>query len=88
MNRNYPCNWYQDNGTITSGALTIDGNIQIWEGGKYILGGKPYLFRDTFVFCPDLTGATEKAEISEDGKIWMPFWDGKYVKATPAPRTR
>jgi hypothetical protein len=88
-NRNYPCYWFQDNGTVTSGAVTVNGNTQIFEGGKYILGGKPYMFRDTFLFSPDLMGVTEKAEISaDDGKTWMPFWDGKYVKAAQAPKTK
>jgi hypothetical protein len=31
---------------------------------------------------------TEKAEISVDGRTWVPFWDGKYTKATPAPKTK
>jgi hypothetical protein len=88
VNRNYPCNWYQDNGTITSGALTIVGNTQTWEGGKYILGGTPYLFRDTFVFSPDLMSVTETAEISADGRTWMTFWDGRYTKTAPASKTR
>ena len=88
VNKNYPCNWYQDNGTVTTGAMTIKGDTQIWEGGKYILGGKPYYFRDTFVFSPDLMSVTEKAEISADGKTWMPFWDGKYTKATLALKTK
>jgi hypothetical protein len=88
VNKNYPCSWYQDNGTITSGALTILGNIQTWEGGKYLLGGTPYLFRDTFVFSPDGLSVTEKAEVSADGKTWMTFWDGKYAKTTSDPRSK
>jgi hypothetical protein len=52
----------------------------------FIVAGKQYQFREPFVLAEDSMSATANAEISIDGKNWVPFFEGKFVKAKPAAK--
>jgi len=85
MNRNYASASYADDGSSSSGAYVIDGNTSNYSG-KFVVGGKQYLSRVTEVFTADRASFTQKAEISVDGKTWVPFFEAKFTKAKPAPK--
>jgi hypothetical protein len=85
VNKNFVSSWYMDNGSTFSGVLTVSKNTHTYAG-KLVWSGKQYLEKDTFIFAPDLMSATEKDEISVDGKTWTPSYEGKYTKAQPAPK--
>jgi len=84
-NKNFVSRWYQDDGNTFAGVQTVSGNTYTWAG-KFVVGGKPYLLKDTFVFAPGLMSATVKSEVSVDGKTWAPFTEGKYTKAKPTAK--
>ena len=85
VNKSFTSSWYMDDGSTVSGVLTISGNTYTWDG-RFVLAGKPVLFRDIFVLAPDRMSWTVKAESSVDGKTWTPLSDGKYTKTKPASR--
>jgi hypothetical protein len=49
--------------------------------GTITSGDKQYKLRGTVVFAADLNSNVAKAELSVDGKTWMPYWEGKDTKA-------
>lgn len=85
VKRNFTCDLFMSDGTKSSCTITVSGNTITWAG-PLTLAGKQYQFREPMVFAPDFMSATAKAEISVDGKTWIPAWDGKWTKATPAPK--
>jgi hypothetical protein len=83
VNKNFSTEWYFDDGSRPSGAMSITGNT--WNlAAKWAVAGKQIQHRSTFVLAPDLASATQKAEISTDGKTWTPLFERKYTKAQPA----
>jgi len=85
VSKNFVFNIYRDNGSTSSGTVTVSGNTITWEG-KCIVDEKKFLSKDPFVFAGDWTSASAKTEISADGKTWTPFFEGKLTKAKPAPK--
>jgi hypothetical protein len=85
VNKNFAFNLYQDDGSTCSGTLTISGNTLTWAG-KLVVAGKQYQFKEPFILTPDLMTGTAKCEISVDGNTWIPFFEGKFAKAKPAPK--
>jgi pimeloyl-ACP methyl ester carboxylesterase len=83
VHKNFTSDMYLSDGTKSSFTLTISGNTITWAG-TLTFGGKQYQFKEPMVFAPDSMSATAKAEISVDGKTWLPAWDGKWTKAKPA----
>jgi len=49
-------------------------------------GGKQYQLKENFILAPDLTTATDKSEISVDGKTWTTFGETKWTKVQPAAK--
>jgi hypothetical protein len=85
VNKNFAAEWYYGDGSRPSGAISIAGNN--WDfAAKWAAVGKQVQFKSTFVPAPDLASATQKSEISVDGKAWTPWWETKYTKAQPAPK--
>lgn len=80
VKRNFTSDLFMSDGTKSSYTITVSGNTITWAG-SLTLAGKQYQFREPMVFAPDLMSATAKAEISVDGKTWIPAWDGKWTKA-------
>ena len=75
---------YFSGGVISHGTLTTSGNT--WSSkGTVIAGGKQYQWRGTDVLSADLMSDTHTAEISADGKTWLPWVEEKLtrIKATP-----
>jgi hypothetical protein len=85
MNRNYASTSYTDDGSSSSGAYVLGGNTFNYSG-KFVVSGKQYLSRATEVFAADLASFAQKAEISVDGKTWLPYFEAKFTKAKPAPK--
>jgi hypothetical protein len=85
VNKNFSSEAYMDEGSRFSGVLTVSQNTYTWAG-KFILAGKQYLFKQTFILAADLTSATDKDEISVDGKTWAPSREAKWTKTKPAPK--
>jgi hypothetical protein len=85
VNRDFASNWYMSDGSRFSGVLTFAGNTYTYVG-KLIAAEKEYQFKVTYVLAPDLTTATEKGEISTDGKTWTLFGEEKWTKAQPAAK--
>jgi len=82
-NKNFTSNWYQSDGSVLTGTLTIKGNTVTWAGTMFA-AGKQYQLREPLVLAEDSMSGTAKGEISADGKTWVPFFEGKFVKAKPA----
>ena len=85
VSKNFSSEFYFAGGNRFSGALTITGNTWTYAG-KWAMGGKQYQLKENFILAPDLTSATEKNEISADGKTWTPLFESKWTKAKPAPK--
>ena len=86
VNKNFSTEMFFGDGSRISGVLTISGNTWTYEE-KWGVAGKQYQVKDSFVLAPDLTTGTDKVEISSDGTTWAPFWETKWTKAKPAPKT-
>jgi hypothetical protein len=85
LNKNYAHSQFQDDGSLGSGAFTVNGNV--WNyAGAWVIGGKKYLVKMTATFAADLMSVAGKTEISTDGNSWAPFFDFKYTKIKPAPK--
>jgi hypothetical protein len=84
-NKNFDSRWYQSDGSTVNGTLTINGNTITWAGTLYV-DGKPYQFREPMVCSADFTTCPAKAEISTDGKTWVPFFETTFIKAKPAAK--
>jgi hypothetical protein len=85
VNKNFSSAMYFDDGSRFSGVLTFAGNTYTYVG-KLAATGKQYQFKASFVLAPDLKSATEKSELSTDGKTWTPFGEEKWTKAAPVPK--
>lgn len=85
VKRNFTCELFMSDGTKSSCMITVSGNTITWAG-PLTFAGQQYQFREPLVFAPDFMTATAKAEISVDGKTWIPAWDGKWTKAKPASK--
>ncbi len=85
VNRNFTGDMYMSDGTKSSFTITVSGNTITWAG-PFTFAGKQYQFKEPFVFAPDFMSATARAEISVDGKTWIPAWEGKWTKAKPGAK--
>jgi len=78
-------NEYYDNGTTASGAYVFNGSTVTYLG-KFLVGGKPYMVKNTMIFAADWMSFAAKGEISTDGKAWAPSFEGQFMKAKPVPK--
>jgi hypothetical protein len=85
VNKNFVSNWYLSDGSRFSGVLTVSQKTLAWAG-KYLLTGKQYQFKDTWILAADSMSGTERGEISADGKTWTPWFENKWTKAKPAAK--
>jgi len=85
VNRNFPSQGYSANGSTFSGVLTVTENTYLFTG-KLVVAGKPYQGKATFVLAPDLASATQKGEISVDGRTWTPWFEEKFTKVPSAAK--
>jgi hypothetical protein len=84
-NKAFFSNEYYDAGTMASGAYVFNGNTVTYSG-KVIVGGKPYMVKNTMIFAADSMSFAAKGEISTDGKAWAPLFEGQFAKAKPVPK--
>ena len=84
-NKNYPDQFYMDNGSCLSGVYTVSGNKWTWAA-KWPVGEKEYQARGTHTLAADSMSMVDKAEISVDGETWSPLREGKWTKAKPAAK--
>ena len=85
VNKNFSSAYYFGDGGRITAVLTITGNTWTFAG-KWIVAGNQYQFKDSVTLAPDLMSATEKAEISADGKTWTPVVEDKWTKVPPAAK--
>jgi hypothetical protein len=78
-NKNYTYAMYFNDGVISDGTVTVSGNTWNWKG-TVIAGGKQYQLRGTDVLSADFMSDTYTAEISTDGKTWVPWLEEKATR--------
>lgn len=69
-------------GYFEQGFFTLTGERCEWECTG-AAAGSVFRSRGTEVASPDRQVLTRKAEISLDGKTWLPFFDSKFTKVVP-----
>ena len=85
LSKKFVSNEYYDNGSTASGAYFFNGNTCLYSG-NFAVAGKPYLLRMTAVPAADLMSYAVKGEISADGRVWTPFYQGQVIKSVPASK--
>jgi hypothetical protein len=85
VNKDFSSQSYFDDGSRFLRVLTIAGNMWTYVG-KLVAAGKEYRYKENLILAADLASGTEKAEISVDGKTWIPFTESKWTKVQPAPK--
>ena len=61
---------YTSDGSTYSGKFIVNGTTITWTG-RFLIGGKEYLFKEPFVLAPDKVSATAKAA-SSTGEVLTP----------------
>jgi len=84
-NKNFAFSGYENEGSTYSGTATVSGNT-VTTTGKFFVGGKEYSSKATINYAADGMSATWKAEISADGKTWVPWFDQPMTKVKPAAK--
>ena len=84
VNKNYPSRVYGDDGSMITGAYTIDKNVSRFSA-KMIAGGKEQLLTVTETFAADGMSFRQKAVVSADGRSWAPAFEATFTKLGPAP---
>jgi hypothetical protein len=84
-NKNYTFVAYFSDGGMGHGTVTTSGNAWSWKG-SVIAGGKQYQTRGTDVLSADLMSDTYTAELSTDGKVWLPWVEEKLTRIKSAPK--
>jgi hypothetical protein len=84
-NKNFAVSGYEKDGSTYSGTATIKGTT-LTNSVRFFIGGKPYESRATITYAADWMSADWKAELSADGKTWVPFFDQTMTKAKPAAK--
>jgi len=85
VSKNLSSEVYLNDGSRLTAVLTLTKNTLTYEG-KWTVAGKQYQLKDSVTFGPDWTSATEKLEISADGKTWTPLFEDEWTKVKPAPK--
>jgi len=71
---------YQNEGTAWFGSTLVNGNV--WKStGTQTIKGVSYKYRQESSFSADGNTVTWKAEISNDGKTWVPWHQGTMTKS-------
>ena len=83
VNKNYPSRVYGDDGSMITGAYTIDRNVSRFSA-KMIASGKEQLLTVTETFAADWMSFSQKAVTSADGRSWAPAAEATYTKLGPA----
>ena len=78
---------YQSDGGTYWGTLDIKGTT-VTDTEKLLAGGKQYDVRHTIAYSVDWTSADWKAEISTDGKTWVPWFEQNMTKVKPEAKKK
>jgi ketosteroid isomerase-like protein len=84
LSQRYIWKGFASDGSFNDVSYTIEGT-KVTHSGTVCTGGKTYRIRGTIVFAADFLSNVEQREISTDGKTWMPLWECRAAKITPAP---
>jgi len=84
-NKNFAYSGYINDGSTYSGTLTISGST-VSAAEKFLIGGKEYMTKVAMTFAADGMSATWNADISTDGKTWVPWFEQKMTKVKPAAK--
>lgn len=68
---------FENDGSVSSGTVTLSGNTWTSTGTRTDSKGKVYKTRHVMTYAPDERSFTFTAEYSpDDGKTWIPMWSG------------
>jgi len=84
-NKNFIFTGWMNDGSTYSGTLTVKENTET-NAGKFVIGGKEYMEKATVTYASDWMSAMWKAEISADGKTWVPWFEQNMTKVKPAAK--
>jgi hypothetical protein len=79
VSKNIFSNEYHDDGNSASGMYVFDENTCTYTG-KMMIGGKPFMVKNTCTFAADGKSVTMRAETSTDGTTWTTAFEGKATK--------
>jgi hypothetical protein len=82
--KNYAYVYLGNDGYVEQGPFTMSGEVCTWEA-KCVAGGTPFKMKGTETMAPDGMTLTRKADISIDGKTWLPFLASKFTKVKVSP---
>jgi len=77
--KQYKSQFFNNDGFVDSGTLTVAGRTWTYKGGSRSIGakGQQFLNRNTTTFSTDGKATTSKGETSFDnGKTWSVIWEG------------
>lgn len=77
----FPNSLFSDSGTTVQGEYAIAGNTSAFTG-KILAAGKQYHLRATEIFAADGRSFQRTADVSSDGRTWIPCFEGKFTKVT------
>ncbi len=80
VNRNFAATIYGDDGGVFSLVANFSGNTNSWNG-EVVVAGKRYFEKGTDILAADSMSFARKAEISVDGKNWVPWFEAVFTKA-------
>lgn len=69
-------------GYFEQGSFTMTGELCAWECTG-VAAGTPFRSRGTETVSPDRQILARRAELSLDGKTWLPFFVAKFTKVAP-----
>ena len=83
--KTYAYTYHDDAGYIEQGPWVVTSNGTTWKADT-VSGDKAYKVRGIETFSPDGRTSSRKAEVSVDGKTWLPYTDVKLTKVTKAKK--
>jgi hypothetical protein len=77
VTKSYVEHVYENDGTMTSTVVTVNGNTWTGAGTRTDSQGKVYKTRNVLTYASDGQSFTFASEYSaDDGKTWLPMWKG------------
>jgi len=79
VTKRYPDTNVSSDGSFFQGSFTVSGSLATWEGIS-VVNGQRYKNRGTSTVASDGMSYIDHAEISVDGKTWVPLFTTKFTK--------
>jgi hypothetical protein len=82
--KKYAYIYLSNDGYMEQGPFMMTDNGDTWEA-NCVAGGIPFKMRGVETVLSGGMVITRKAEMSVDGKTWLPYWTGKLTKVKKGP---